>query len=191
MTNESWKEIAGYEGYYEVSNLGRVRSVKRVVKDSVGRIGVKEGTIRAIGYNKRGYLCVGLHRDGKRWMAPPHRLVAIAFIPNPENKPTVNHISGDKGDNSVNNLEWATYQEQSDHSIKMGLFNNTRAMKVIQFDLKTGEERAEFKSAVHATKATGINRSSINKVCGGKVTINNRGHSHTPKSAGGYGWKFA
>lgn len=108
---EEWKDIKGYEGLYQVSNYGRVYSVPRN--------GTKGG-IRTL-TDMNGYLRLPLKKHGKEFNAGVHRLVAEAFIPNPSNKPSVNHIDGNKHNNHVNNLEWATWEEQIDHSLKMGL----------------------------------------------------------------------
>ena len=97
---EEWKDIAGFEGLYQVSSEGSVRRISsgRVLKHSIAG---------------KGYLYVKL---GRNFRTTIHRLVSIAFIPNPEGKPTVNHIDRDKTNNKVDNLEWATYSEQSIHS---------------------------------------------------------------------------
>lgn len=98
---EFWKPIYGYEGLYEVSNFGRVKSVK-----------FKKSRLKTLYKNEKGYLYTYLYKNGVREKLRIHRLVALAFIPNPENKPTVNHIDEDKSNNKVSNLEWATYKEQ-------------------------------------------------------------------------------
>lgn len=108
---EIWKDISGYEGLYQVSNLGRIYSYPR---------NGTNGGIRKL-TNVHGYLRVPLKKHGEVLNAGVHRLVAQAFIPNPENKPTVNHIDGNKQNNCVNNLEWATYNEQLEHSFKYKL----------------------------------------------------------------------
>lgn len=91
MENEIWKDIPGYEGYYQVSNFGRVKSLRRVLKAGL----------------RKGYLYISLRN--KKFNI--HRLVAIAFIPNPGNLPEVDHIDGNKLNNNANNLKWATRQQ--------------------------------------------------------------------------------
>lgn len=100
MTNikEIWKNVVGYEGKYEVSNLCRVRSVRKILKTQINV--------------QNGYSYIGI--AGKTFTI--HRLMAIAFIPNPENKPTVNHKDGIKTNNHISNLEWATFSENSQHN---------------------------------------------------------------------------
>ena len=99
---EIWKDIRGYEGLYRVSNLGRVISLERI--DSRGRIWPERLIYIGNDYSK-GYLVVKLCKDGKQKAYKVHRLVADAFIPNPENLPQVNHINEDKTDNRAENLE--------------------------------------------------------------------------------------
>ena len=100
LKNEKWKDIAGYEGIYQVSDLGRVRSLK------FGRVKVLKG-----GKDRKGYLFVNLHRDGKQKTIKIHRLVAQAFIPNNDSSKTqINHKNEDKTENKVSNLEWCSAQ---------------------------------------------------------------------------------
>ena len=100
LKNEKWKDIAGYDGMYQVSDLGRVRSLK------FGKVRVLRPQ-----KNNNGYLIVGLYKDGKRKGITVHRLVANAFIPNDdESKTQINHINEDKSENKVSNLEWCSAQ---------------------------------------------------------------------------------
>lgn len=115
---EIWKDIEGYGGYYQVSTLGRVRSIDRVVKGKNGRDYTKKGKILKP-FNFGGYLNVGLFGTLSKPTQAVHRLVAFAFIPNPENKPCVNHINGVKTDNRLENLEWVTNYENSQHAINV------------------------------------------------------------------------
>lgn len=108
---EIWKPVVGYEGYYEVSNLGNVRSLKRK--------GYKNGNLRQ-GEKTTGYLIVVLYKDGKGTTKSVHRLVAKAFIPNPKNKPQVNHIDSNRKNNKVENLEWVTRAENAQHAYDSG-----------------------------------------------------------------------
>lgn len=106
---EIWESINGYEGLYDVSNLGRVRSLKRATTRGI----VLKQTM------KHGYMHVCLSKENKPSTKSVHRLVAEAFIANPMNKPVVNHIDGDKTNNAVSNLEWATHSENELHSFRV------------------------------------------------------------------------
>ena len=101
---EAWKDIDGYEGLYQVSNLGAVRAVERVVR--YGRKLNGKGISRFL--TKDGYLAVHLSRDGNARQHRIHRLVATAFLENPENMPQINHIDEDRTNNRVDNLEWCS-----------------------------------------------------------------------------------
>lgn len=119
---EYWKDIEGYEGIYQVSTLGKIKALP--VSKKYGRFEQKrKETILKPSIDKRGYHSVSLQKDGITKYCSVHRIVAEAFILNIENKPTTNHIDGDKSNNSVYNLEWATHKEQINHADKNGLRN--------------------------------------------------------------------
>ena len=123
-----WKDISGYEGMYKVSDTGLIRSVERWTEFNRDDKQVKrltKGRILKQSDHNRGYKTVSLH--GKRYLA--HRLVAITFIGNPENKPCVDHIDEDKTNNDVSNLRWVTHSENTLHSMENGSHVNNREAK--------------------------------------------------------------
>lgn len=123
VITELWKPVSGYEGIYEVSSLGRVRSLDRIVVDYRGIKKKVRGKILSPGLTNKGYCIVSLNAVDKRHTLTVHRLVANAFIPNLDNKPQVNHINGIKTDNRICNLEWLTNEENMKHAINNGLAN--------------------------------------------------------------------
>lgn len=118
---EMWKDIPGYEGFYQASSLGQVRSIDRERVDKLGRKFRVKGKIRKLATSEDGYLEVDLNCNGVVKYVRVHRLVALTFIANPENKPEVNHKDGNKKNNNIHNLEWATTAENIRHAIHTGL----------------------------------------------------------------------
>lgn len=118
MSTEQWVDIIGYEGYYQVSNLGRARSLDRKVKHRKDNAFIKGAILNQ--HPLKGYRIVRLSKDAVQRNVLIHRLVAIAFIPNPNNKPDVNHKDCNKHNNAVYNLEWSTERENIRHAVKMG-----------------------------------------------------------------------
>jgi len=116
MAHEEWRDVVGYEGYYQVSNLGRVRSVGRTIhrqNQSDARLTGKILSFNPQGHN--GYLCVKLSKDGVHKNCRVHRLVADAFVTNPERKSQVDHIDMDKHNNAAENLRWVTNKENMEY----------------------------------------------------------------------------
>lgn len=119
-TIEEWRAVPGFEGYYEVSNLGRVRSVLRVVARNDGRTTTIQSRIMGLHNNGRGYIAASLSRDNKARMHYVHRLVLMAFVGNPEEGQEANHIDFDRSNNRLSNLEWVTGLENVHHSRRAG-----------------------------------------------------------------------
>ena len=151
---EEWKPNTGYEGLYEASNTGKIKSFQR-----------GKARILSLCKNSQGYLQVVLRKDKAVKSLYVHRLVASAFMPNPNNKPEVNHIDGNKANNNINNLEWVTRKENASHAVKMGLYNKRtkrHSCPVIVFDMD-GNFVGKFPSQTMAGKCLGIGDSRISK----------------------------
>lgn len=170
VIGEVWKPIPNYEGFYEVSNIGRVRSLyryKKILHPS----------------DTNGYRTVELWKGKKRKRIGVHRLVAMAFIDNPDNKPFVNHKDETRDNNSVDNLEWATHLENCRYGTAIARrtahldyskrhINNAGQIlacskPIIQYD-KNGNYIREWKSATECSKKTGFSISGIRSVVRGK-----------------------
>lgn len=163
VPEEEWRDILGFEGLYQVSSYGNVRTIKR------GEVEMSQQE------NRNGYMTVHLRDKGIERRAMVHRLVAEAFIPNPNELRDVNHKNGDKSDNGVENLEWASHSDNMAHSFRE-LGKNVR--HIVQLDLDNNFiER--WNSIVEASEATGICRTNIGECCRG-----NRKHTK------GYKWKY-
>ena len=163
---ENWKSIAGYEERYEVSNLGRVRSLNY---NHTGRAKIlKPGT------NNCGYHYVTLCKDGNVKHMLVHRLVALAFVQNPLNLETVNHRNEDKHNNNVSNLEWLSRKDNNAYSRPQ-----LAERSVQMFNKSTGELLATFPSVQEAGRQTGISDGNICLCCNGER-----------KSAGGFVWRY-
>ncbi|MCL1949679.1 MAG: NUMOD4 motif-containing HNH endonuclease [Turicibacter sp.] len=114
---EIWKDIEGFEGYYQVSNKGRVRSLDRVIDRQRYGKQFLNGKVKQPCPDKKGYLYVHLDKNGKRYFKQVHRLVAIAFIPNPDNLPQVGHWDENPGNANVENLYWTTAKDNCNHGL--------------------------------------------------------------------------
>ena len=180
---EIWKPIRNYEGLYEVSNMGRVKSLERTAWNGKGYWTMPEKILRAVN-NGNGYLAVNLYKEGIMKTYKIHRLVATAFLPNSNNLPCINHKDENKQNNCVDNLEFCSYS-----------YNNTYNDKAKKASKKIAEKNCkpvyginkvsgliiEFKSAKEAGRTLRIDPGSITKCCKGKKY----------KSAGGFYWHYA
>ena len=183
MMEEIWKDIEGYEGLYQVSSLGRVRSLGR---DIVRR--TRYGTMAP--YHISGRVLKPLHsqgdycyvhlfdKDGASINHKVHRLVAKAFVPNPDNLNEVNHVDEDKDNNRADNLEWCKHVDNCNHGTRNERSAVKRGIQVEQLTLD-GHHVAFYQSACEASRQTCIARKGINDCC--------RRHI---KTAGGYLWRY-
>lgn len=179
---ETWKSIEEHEGY-EVSSYGRVKAVKRQVAYKDGRVGSYPERILKTTLNHKGYQRLRLsypRGDGKYGkMYTIHRLVALTFVPNPENKPQVNHIDGDKLNNHVSNLEWVTNVENHEHKLENNLYPESHMPKRIgKFDLE-GNLLETFDSIYSAAQSVESRQWAISRCANGQR-----------KSHKGFAWQY-
>jgi len=178
---ENWRPIVGFEGYYDVSNFGRVRSKDRTVtRVNKGKLFFK-GELKKQ-FIQRGYPVVNLSKNNLDYTIRVHRLVAMSFILNPNNYPQTNHIDGIKKNNHVLNLEWCTSKHNIMHAHRIGLIkrktgiNNKHNIPVVQLT-NNGGYINEFYSMDYAYICSGIKAVNIGKACNKKL-----------KTAGGFKW---
>lgn len=186
---EIWKDIAGYEGYYQVSNLGRVKSLNRTIILSTGhKITVRE-KILAQSKDDKGYLHVNLNLHGRKTIRV-HKLVALAFVPNLNNYKEINHKDEDKTNNRADNIEWCSRLYNCNYGSrnekisksrkgKTGLQSNCPCIPIVQYD-KQMNYIAEYDCMADAERATGVDATNI-----WEASTGNRGR----KTAGGFIWK--
>lgn len=182
---ENWRDIKEYEGLYQVSNFGRVRSLDRYVNNrhKNGNKLVKGKLLKQVKLSG-GYLGVTLCKNNVIKTHSVHRLVAQAFKPNPQNKKCVNHLNKIRTDNRAENLEWCTYKENNnwlDHNelVSKAKTNNKKVSKPVEQYTLDGVFVKEYPSAKEAQRQTGISNSNIIQCCQSKR-----------KYAGGFIWKY-
>lgn len=163
--NEIWKPIANYENYY-VSSLGNVKSTKNFH-------GQPERILKP-GKSNKGYLLVALSKNGKEKVFNIHRLVALAFVPNPHNYEQVNHINENKTDNRAENLEWCTAKINVNHGTRTARQIQKCSKKVVCI-----ETNIVYPSTADAARKLGLNQGNISNCCSGRN-----------KTCGGYHWKY-
>lgn len=160
-----WKEIPGWEGYYEISSLGFIRGVKRKIRTgNTERYAYQK--LLSTRLNNWGYWEVRLSKDGITTTQFVHRLLALTYISNPLGKQFVNHVNGNKADNRLENLEWVTHSENIQHAFDNNLIAN-RGKKVI--DNCTGKIFADTKEA---SLFSGIKRSTLRGYLNGSIKKN-------------------
>lgn len=181
---EVWKDIEGYEGY-QVSNLGNARSLDRMVGGPFGSKRFAKGRILKLHCQKTGYLTIDLCNEGKKPIKRPiHRLVAEAFIPNPNNLPMINHRNEVKTDNRVENLEWCDAKYNNNYGtvkerIAITNTNGKKSKRVLQYT-KDGKFIKEWPSVGEVTRQTGYSQGTVSKCCRGEQKIYK-----------GYIWRYA
>ena len=139
MQKEEWRDIPNFEGYYQASSLGNIRSVERTVVHKDGKVTVFRGKVLKQKINYKGYAVVYLSKNCKKYSSLVHRLVAFAFIKNPKDHPQINHINGAKEDNRIENLEWCTNQQNCAHAHEIGIVNGAKGERVGTSKLKRHE----------------------------------------------------
>ncbi len=178
---EEWVDIIGWEDYYEISNLGRIKSKKRVVDSKCGKLRVVKSTILSLFVNSCGYTGVLLSKKGKqRKTTTLHRLLALHFIPNPLSLAEVNHKDTNKKNNRLSNLEWVTKAENIRHAKANGLYKNNwrnsvasiekQKIKIVQYSL-SWDKIKEWESIRAAARELKCSHSQIQFCLKGKKGI--------------------
>ena len=192
---EIWADIIEFNGCYQISNMGRVRSTDRYVNHWRGGKRKVEGKIKTLTLNFGGYLTVGLCENSRMHTRFVHRLVAIAFVPNPSNYDHVNHIDENKLNNTPINLEWCThkynmnYGTRTERATKSNLNHKNKSKMVSQSTLD-GDLIAIYPSTKEAMRQTGLSSSSIStSACGGRFD-NRRGKWVYSYQYAGYKWEY-
>lgn len=175
-SNEIWRDVVGYEDTHQVSNLGRVRVKERVINTSTGKRKYKSKLLSV--QTSGGYKFVILVVNNNRKTAYIHRLIAEAFIPNPDNLPCVNHKDEDKNNNSVDNLEWCTVAYNNTYGTRLERVSKTRSKPIIQYSLDDKFIRI-WDSTKEAAEFIGCCRENINRCLVGAT-----------KTAYGFKWRY-
>lgn len=199
MAGETWMPMPSYNGQYEISNMGRVKSLDRVVIKKSGENASIAGRILKQYKRQSGYLKISVSKDGKRKTFDVHRLVGVVYIDNPENKKEINHKKGNKLDNRASSLEWKTPSENAQHKWDNGLQKpfwkdkkgreNPNSKTVLQFDSKMKLVK-KWDSVADIHRELGFDISGIAACCVGRKRKVN-GIIYQRKSAFGYIWSYA
>lgn len=167
---EEYRQIKGYEGLYEVSNMGNVLSLSRKTKGRWGKDKTSPGRLLKLDKSGLGYARISLSKNGVTKKYHVHRLVAEAFIPNPDNKPCVNHLDNSRDNNVVSNLEWATHADNTNHAKKQGRIatgERTNLTKLTEKDVIYIRQHLEVKGRDLAKKF-GVTEYAISRIKLGK-----------------------
>ena len=178
MKNEEWRDVVGYEGLYQVSDQGRVKSLERKLPHWRGGERIQKERILKPKIDRDGYLQLNLYAGGKRKTLTVHRLVCQAFHENPDNKPQINHINEDKTDNRACNLEWCTCKQNINHGSRNERLGKALEKPIGQYKLD-GQLIKVWPSTAIVERQTGFSRGSIWGVANGRH-----------KQAYGYIWKY-
>jgi hypothetical protein len=166
---EVFKDIIGYEGIYQISNLGKVKSLDRYVTSKNDSKRFVKGRMMKLKLDRYGYETVCLSKERIAKTVKVHRIVGINYVPNPDNKPQINHISGIKTQNHVSNIEWCTPQENIQHSFDTGL-NTGHGKKSVELWLKGIDDITWiFDSIMLAAKELGLQHKNLSAVVNGRL----------------------
>lgn len=173
--NETWKDIKGFEGLYQISSNGRLKSCAKTWICGINSVRTKPETFMLWSSDEAAYQITSIVNNGAKKMVSQHRLMAQHFLPNPENKREVNHINGIKYDNRIENLEWATSSENRHHAYDTGLKKNKSGRfhaqsKAIIVSFKNTVRCISFPTVVSAAQYLNINESAIRNNLKGRAS---------------------
>lgn len=168
MIDEIWIPIKGFEEYYHVSNLGNIRALEKTVPYKDGRIRRYKSIILKPRIDGRGYYFVTLYKPSYKIQLRVHRLIAVAFIPNPENKPEVNHKDGVKTNNEISNLEWSTRSENTQHAHDIGLLKQPAAKLTADYVNNIRVEYANGDTQFHLADKYKISQTQVSRIVNNK-----------------------
>ena len=180
IIEEEWRDIAGYEGLYQVSNLGRVKSLDRMVNNCYGSKKVIKGRMISPVDNGKGYKCVSLCKDGKIRRTYVHHIVAQAFVANQDGYFEVNHKDEDKSNNCADNLEWCEHKYNVNYGTARERITNNMTGPYKSKQVLCVETGKVYSSSMEAERHTGASHSNIIRCC-----------RYKQNTSGGYHWKYS
>lgn len=176
--DEVWKDIDDFEGYYQISNFGRIRSCDRYVNSKSGSKRLVRGNIHNCYVGHGGYYYISLYKDNKHRLCTLHRLIAKAFLPNPNDLPCIDHINTDRKDNRIDNLKWVSYLENNKNEITIKHKKESMNLYRVEQLSEDKEVIAEYISTREASEKTGFLPKSI------QVAISRKHKLH------GFYWRY-